>query len=198
LGKYFLLHFFKSGINILNSRFQFLTRDLLNILLRFAEDFHNLLHKILLHFSQKWIFIKVEYMAAAFGKFKESSYSGDYIKNKKEEAMLCSSVKCIRRTGGTSVLNKKKVEDSCDIYPFNKSNLIVNLYSKLDLANVKTICNGTSACNTGDLTTNIDVSTAPLYQNYIIDPNGTLFGTTPCSTTNYTKYIVPDVEEEVA
>ena len=121
--------------------------------------------------------------------------------NKKEEAMLCGStptlIKCLRRTGGTSILNKKKVEDSCDIYPFNKNNLIVNLYSKVDLANVKTICNGTNECNSGDLDTNIDINTTPLYQNYIIDPNGSLFGNSRCSTNNYTEYIVPDIEEDV-
>jgi hypothetical protein len=133
-------------------------------------------------------------MAATFGKFKESNYSGDYTKNKKEEVMLCSSTKCLRRTGGTSVVNKKKVEDSCDIYPFNKNNLIVNLYSKLDLASVKTICNGMNGCSDDLTETTIDACVAPLYQYYMIDPNGSLFGTKPCSTTNYTQYIVPDFE----
>ena len=135
-------------------------------------------------------------MSATFGKFKESSYSSDYIKNKKNEEILCNNVKYCKASGGTNITNKKTLEENCEIYPFNKKNLIVNLYSKLNLHNVKTICKGTNICDSSSMKTNIDITAVPLYQYYITDPNGSLFGNNECAKNNYTKYIVPDIYDD--
>jgi hypothetical protein len=133
-------------------------------------------------------------MAATFGKFKEPNYSSDYTKNKADLNILCINSK---DKGKSKSNGKRHVEENCDIYPFNKKNLIVNLYSKIDLQNVKVICEGTNTCENANTETTIDITSVPLYQKYIIDPNGSLFGNSRCSTMNYTEYIVPDIEEDV-
>lgn len=138
-------------------------------------------------------------MSSTFGKFKESKYSSDYIKNKRNKEILCNySSDCIKNKRNEEILcNNKKCKvsggASCDIYPFNKRDLTVNLYSRLDLQNVKTICKGTNICDNSSMSTNIAITDVPLYQYYIIDPNGSLFGNSECGANNYTEYIVPDI-----
>lgn len=82
--------------------------------------------------------------------------------------------------------------------PFNKTNLIAGQYSKMNLINVCTVSNGSpcstvdscSGCSTGAI---IDVnSTKPFYQVCTIDPQGKLFGKTPCGINNFTNYMVYD------
>ena len=130
-------------------------------------------------------------MSSTFGKFKESNYSSDYIKNKRNEEILCNNKNC-KVSGGANSM--KKQTESCDIYPFHKKDLTVNLYSRLDLQNVKTICRGTNICDSSSMSTNIAITDVPLYQYYIIDPNGSLFGNSECGANNYTEYIVPDID----
>ena len=70
---------------------------------------------------------------------------------------------------------------------FNHMDLVSGLYSAVDLNNVVTICGGTSECV---VTTVVNVSHKPLYLYYRVDPDGELFGNTPCSINNYLNYVV--------
>ena len=94
-------------------------------------------------------------MSKTFGTLKESKYASEYTKNK----------------------GLKKCKTKINV---NKSNLIINLYSKENLEGVNVL----SISNTnGDI-----LPCIPFYENYIIDPSGELFGNTSCGINNFTKY----------
>ena len=137
----------------------------------------------------------------SFGVVKESLYQSDYIARLKSRNSFCD-------TKTTGLCNKRILKDytmlnqikhfrtACDL-PFNKSDLIVNLYSKMDLQDVCIIggtgisindCNiGATGCNSS---LNYNPSTSPFYQQYSIDPCGLLFGNTQCGVQNFTNYMV--------
>ena len=106
----------------------------------------------------------------SFGSNRESMQASDYIIVKKARATYC---KCIG-------VNKKGL-------PFNKLNLNLNLFSKMDLSNV---------CVIEDISGNvcptyIDYNQIPnFYTRYVIDPKGQLFGNTECGTNNFLRHLV--------
>jgi len=128
----------------------------------------------------------------AFGVFTEPLYAGDYIYNKKMKATFCvsnnyaSNVKV--GSQGNFLLYKRA--NKLGFYPCvntsYKTNLNMNLITKLDLANVPVIQNFT----TNDIPTTIVLTSIP-YLEYNIDPSGNLFGNTVCGINNYEKYMVP-------
>lgn len=128
----------------------------------------------------------------SFGVFVEPSYASDYTQRKRVQIMQTPSQKTTKLSGGVFTTNRKRVQQNLDIYPFQKKDLIVNLYSKEDLQGVTSLCSGTNVCT--QPSPNIDSTKLPFCQNYIIDPNGTLFGSSQCGINNYTNYMVPDVE----
>jgi len=120
-----------------------------------------------------------------FGQFKEPDDAGNYILNKKAKSTFCSANNCIPSktvvTQGNLLLlrNSNNLKYYSCSSSFNKANLNINLLTKLNLQNVNVVQN----------ITNNTSSTGP-YLNYVIDPNGTLFGKTPCGLNNYTKFMV--------
>jgi len=69
---------------------------------------------------------------------------------------------------------------------YNLFNLNSGLYTKLDLKNVNVLETTTNPTNTP---TSINSTlTTPFYENYIIDPDGSLFGNTPCGINNYVNF----------
>ena len=129
----------------------------------------------------------------SFGVFTEPSCASDYTQSKRAQILKTPSQKTTKLSGGLHASNRKSAPIYCDIYPFEKKDLIVNLYSKEDLQGVTSVCSGTNVC--AQSSPNIDSTKLPFYQNYIIDPNGTLFGSSQCGINNFTNYMVPDVEE---
>jgi hypothetical protein len=100
-----------------------------------------------------------------FGNFVENKTAGDYIYNKK-----------FKTINNCCVTN--------DMY-FNKSNLNINLITKLDLTDVPVISN-----NSGESPTTLDISDNVIpYLNYRIDPSGLLFGNTVCGLYNFENYL---------
>ena len=72
---------------------------------------------------------------------------------------------------------------------FNKSNLNVNLITKLDLKNVNVISNNITGKTPTPITLNpLDI--IPYYSKYKIDPDGVLFGNTICGVNNYEEFMV--------
>lgn len=146
-----------------------------------------------------------------FGTLNENIYQSDYIKRKKGLITFCNSpypCKKIKSSTNYETLNlynhgKYKLSlDKCNIFPINKSNLIIGQYSKLNLNGVCTVTNfttsppipdpcGSQPCNNcPDNTPVLLDQTKIFYDNYTIDPLGQLFGKTQCGELNYTDYIV--------
>jgi len=59
-------------------------------------------------------------------------------------------------------------------------------YTKLDLKGVEVL----QLNNPKTVPTNITSISKPFYEIYTIDPEGELFGKTPCGLNNYKKYLV--------
>jgi hypothetical protein len=81
--------------------------------------------------------------------------------------------------------------------PFDTSDLIFGLYSKMDLKNVCSVidgypCSNIDSCGGCSLPTTINASpsvTEPFYSTNTIDPIGELFGNTSCGTNNFINYM---------
>ena len=130
---------------------------------------------------------------SCFGDNKEPTVASDYIKNKKARATNCNSNVCIKKNTGTyenyNLLHTAQQLDryNCSL-PFNKSNLNINLVTKLDTNNLCVLQDASG----GICTTRINPS-LKFYENYIIDPNGVLFGNTQCTINNYVNYMVNNI-----
>jgi hypothetical protein len=100
----------------------------------------------------------------AFGTMNSEQSYGDYLTAKK------------RKNNNIFIKNT-----------FNKSNLGINLITKLDLTDVAVIATNT---NPQISPSTITIGETP-YLNYVIDPNGSLFGNTPCGLRNFEHYLIP-------
>jgi hypothetical protein len=119
----------------------------------------------------------------AFGENIKVQNAGDYTLNKK-----LNYKKKYTAYSQSDLLSLKKLQ-YYNNYTFNKTNLNVNLYTKLDLSGVCVISNDlTGECPTSLI---LDPSSGiPYYTNYNIDPSGILFGNTTCGINNYEQFMV--------
>jgi hypothetical protein len=129
----------------------------------------------------------------SFGVFKESMDAGDYINNKTAKTTFCNPNICkpsrtVNTQGNLLLLQQSnKLTFYKDSYSsFSKSNLNMNLITKLDLTDVPVIQNNNPPF---EVPTDITVGATP-YLDYNIDPSGFLFGNTTCGLYNYLDYIV--------
>ena len=149
---------------------------------------------------------------AAFGENNKVQDARDYILEKSTKTNFCNAKYCnpLKKANVSSqsdllLLRKSKtlnyysslykkqnsnyISDRIPTYDFNKTNLNINLITKLDLQNVSVIENNL----TGQIPTPIILdpsSGIPYYNNYKIDPDGVLFGNTICGVNNYEKFMV--------
>lgn len=128
----------------------------------------------------------------AFGVFNSSQTCGDYLYNKKAKTTFCVPNKCkpsrsINDQGSLLLLNRSNYLNyyACSS-SFNKSNLNINLITKLDLTDVPVVQSNISPYDTPTVISTTDVP----YTDYVIDPNGALFGNTVCGINNYKNYMV--------
>jgi hypothetical protein len=70
----------------------------------------------------------------------------------------------------------------------DKSDLIAGVYSKQNLESVVTV-SPSSEKQEPFTNTTVNIAKTPFYIYYNIDPNGSLFGNTPCGLKNYTNYM---------
>jgi hypothetical protein len=130
-----------------------------------------------------------------FGSNKESINAGDYILNKKAKATYCKSLSCpptynkVQTQGELNLLRTSQyLTNANHRLPFNKSNLNINLVTKLDLTNVECVIADVSG---NVCPTTIDYLEIPnFYTRYVIDPCGQLFGNTICGVNNYENYLI--------
>jgi len=116
----------------------------------------------------------------AFGSFYESQNAGSYIENKRKKAMYCNPTLCTKTKSQGELLALRyanyQAKTGC-FNSFNKANLAVDLITKLDIQGIPVItAKYPNQCKT--------------VLNYTIDPDGLLFGNSPCGLTNYTQYLV--------
>lgn len=142
----------------------------------------------------------------AFGVLNHDLYQSDYITNKKSKLAFCDVkyiCKNIPRISNYNLYNQyrkgrylKGLETGAFL-PFDTSDLIFGLYSKMDLKNVCTVidgypCSNIDSCGGCSLPTTINASpsvTEPFYSINTIDPIGELFGNTSCGTNNFINYM---------
>jgi len=125
-----------------------------------------------------------------FAQVNEPVDAGQYIIKKKTKYSFCQPNICHpnKNVYSQSNLLMLKAANTMKFYPsndFDKNELYINLYTKLDLSgNIPVI---------SDLSGNIfpviiNTSVTP-YLTYNIDPSGVLFGNTPCGINNYVNYL---------
>ena len=120
-----------------------------------------------------------------FGANRESIEAGDYIQKKKARATYCNSNVCIKKNTGTyekyNLLHAAQQLDTYNCYlPFNKYDLNRNLFTELDTSSLCVLRDtSNNAC-----ATRIDPS-LNIFDSYIIDPSGVLFGNSVCGLNNF-------------
>jgi hypothetical protein len=120
-----------------------------------------------------------------FGANRESIEAGDYIQKKKARATYCNSNVCIKKNTGSyenyNLLHTAQQLDTYNCYlPFDKYNLNRNLFTELDTSGLCVLRDASNnAC-----ATRIDPS-LNIFDSYIIDPSGVLFGNSVCGLNNF-------------
>jgi hypothetical protein len=140
---------------------------------------------------------------SAFGENNKVQDARDYILAKSTKTKFCNAKYCdvLKRasvaTQGDLLLlrNSKKlnstfISDRIPSLYFNKSNLNVNLVTKLDLKDVKVVTNNLTGLTPTPIILNQSCNCVPYYNNYNIDPDGVLFGNTICGINNYQNFLV--------
>lgn len=130
---------------------------------------------------------------SAFNNVRQTNDASDYISNLKAKNKFCgANSPCFPnkylQSQNDFLLRKQAYLLNRPCYEFDKTNLYINLYTKLDLSGVVVI---------SDLSTNITPEpinqTDIQYLKYNIDPSGVLFGNDICGINNYTNYLVPNI-----
>ena len=123
-----------------------------------------------------------------FGVFSEPQTAGDYLYNKKAKTLFCNSIRNKHLYYEKNLLYKRSLQLSNKINIIDKTNLNINLITKLDLQNVPVI----QDLSNNTIPSSINTTNIP-YLTYNIDPSGVLFGNTVCGLYNYEKFIVYDI-----
>ena len=82
----------------------------------------------------------------------------------------------------------------CEVLPFNKSNLQVNLITELDLSGIVILELSSNLALVPPVITpsKLDPELKPIYSYYTIDPENKLTGDTPCAIQKYVNYMILD------
>ena len=127
----------------------------------------------------------------AFGNFAKHLSYADVLANKRTNSIYynCKRTNRINSQGDLMAIRKITTQTcttGCEVLPFNKSNLQVNLITELDLNNIIILelnsNPGTAA--------KINPVLRPIYSYYTIDPNNKLSGNTPCAIQKYVNYMI--------
>lgn len=131
----------------------------------------------------------------AFKSNKESCDASFYTANKKAAYSFCNYSSCYpyKLTIGKNydqmyLLGNSRLAKKNICKPsFNKNDLNINLFTKMNLQNVCVINNN----STNQCASSIDPSKC-FYLNYTIDPSGVLFGNTECGINNFENFLEPN------
>jgi hypothetical protein len=131
--------------------------------------------------------------SSAFGSLIKPLDAGYYTYNKKAKATYCVTNSCIPSTkvGSESNLLLYRRANIINNFPckyiVNKSNLEINLITKLNLTGVPVIAN-----SSGNTPTTINSGSI-----YTIDPSGNLFGNSICGINNYLHYLQYNIPNQI-
>lgn len=120
-----------------------------------------------------------------FGTVQPLIYQSDYLNIKKKQ--ILSNIRCNPNLGYDYYYLLYKSRGTTQINPLN---LVYNLYSQENLYKVNTLAYNN---NLSVPVTKINPSSTPLYNYYTIDPEGQLFGDSPCGELNYVNYVEPSL-----
>lgn len=128
----------------------------------------------------------------SFQSNKESKDAGFYIANKSASNTFCNTSYCNKTTRNYEQLyalkNSSLIKKNICEPSFDKTNLNINLFTKLDLQNVCVIkSNKTETC-----ASSIDPYSL-FFLDYTVDPSGVLFGNTECGVNNFENFLVPNI-----
>ena len=129
----------------------------------------------------------------SFGVFKESQAPADYTLNKTAKTIFCNANVCVpsKSVGSQGQLSILRAANNLKYYDcvdsFDKTNLNVNLITKLDLTDVCVIESNTAL---PECPTPLGPQTSADASGVIIDPFGLLFGNDVCGINNFTRYMV--------
>ena len=118
-------------------------------------------------------------MSRTFAQINEPSYSSQYIQNKKSRTFYRFN-HCQKKTS--------QIQNPC--YAIDYSQLYINLYTKIDFANLDIPI--ITYLDNGDHPVQITTDVTP-YLTYNIDPSGNLFGN-DCGVNKYEKYTTCDLK----
>lgn len=127
-----------------------------------------------------------------FEVYNEPLDAGEYIKQKKAIASFCNANVCkpsraVNTQSNLYLLNKANYLNYYNSGQIDRTNLYINLLTKLDLSGVPVIQNNM----TPPFVTPTDISNNSIgFVEYLIDPCGNLFGNTICGVNNYENYLV--------
>jgi hypothetical protein len=127
----------------------------------------------------------------AFGNYSKHFSYIDVIANKRANHIYFNCNKTNRINSQSDLMAIRKITNAdcatgCNILPFNKSNLQVNLITELDLNNIIILQLNSDPGKPAK----IDPALTPIYSYYTIDPNNKLSGDTPCAIQKYVNYMI--------
>ena len=127
-----------------------------------------------------------------FEVYNEPLDAGEYIKNKRALTTFCGANVCkpsraVNTQSNRLLLNRANYLNYYSSGDIDRSNLYINLLTKLDLNHVHVIKNNTTPPFVSPTTIS---NTVIAYTAYLIDPCGNLFGNTTCGENNYETYLV--------
>lgn len=135
----------------------------------------------------------------AFGNFaKQLSYS-EVMANKRANHIYYNCKRTNRISSQSELMAIRKITtqicaSGCEVLPFNKSDLQVNLITELDLSGIVILELSSNLALVPPVITpcKINPELRPIYSFYTIDPENKLTGETPCAIQKYVNFMILD------
>lgn len=130
-----------------------------------------------------------------FAQVNESNNASSYTQFKKTKYSFCKPNICHpnKNIGSQGDLLLLRAANSLLFNPcnFDKNELYINLYTKLDLSDLSDNTPIISDLASSNFPVTISTTVTP-YLTYNIDPSGVLFGNTTCGINNYLNFLTYD------
>ena len=131
----------------------------------------------------------------AFGNFSKQFNYSEVMENKKINSLYCDCTPSGNIWSSSDLQRIRKITrqnccdaSGCDVLPFNKADLQVNLITKSYQKNVLVLEKKTAPGKAAK----IDPTLTPIFAYYNIDPDNKLVGDTPCGIQKYINYMILD------
>jgi hypothetical protein len=133
---------------------------------------------------------------SSFANVNEPLDASSYTEKKRLKSTFCQSDLCYPNKNMGSQSNFLFLRSTNSTFNpcvnFDKTQLYINLYTKLDLSDLSGNTPVISDLSGNTFPVIIDTSVTP-YLKYNIDPSGVLFGNNTCGIDNYLNYVKYDI-----